>query len=99
MLFLLHKTKEGWQWLCRRLQAAVKDHDEADVNRQQINVHQEFEAEIASMALAVLVRLTANAGQTRPGDSSHALCASVLKSLDMVTSGLCLCLTTSAGLV
>lgn len=51
----------------------MKDHDEADVNKQQVNVHQEFEAEIASMALAVLVRLTANAGQILLGDSSHAL--------------------------
>ena len=62
-------------------------------------MHQEFEAEIASMALAVLVRLTANAGQTLPGDSSHPLHVSVLKTLEWSLLVVCLCLTTSTGLV
>ena len=48
-------------WACRRLQGSFSN-KETQVDSQQASAQQAFEAEIASMALAVLVRLTANAG-------------------------------------
>lgn len=49
--------------LCRRLQAMWSEGRQPDKAEVKASVQQEFEAEIASMALAVLVRLTAHAGQ------------------------------------
>ena len=55
---------------CRRLQETAEKVDTPDtVAESQPSDQQKHEAEIASMALAVLVRLTANAG-----GSQSALC-------------------------